>query len=312
MKTSSQWAAILAGGDGARLRPLTRVMTGDDRPKQFCPLLGGRTLLEDTMARVSHNVAADCTLYVVSRKHRPFYERAFRNVRPSHVLEQPANHGTAAAIAFALARVRDVPDASVIGFFPADHYYARNSMLRRVLGMAYAAAALDDRVLLVGAEASSPETEYGWIECGRPVRPATRVQKAAGVREVNQFWEKPSLDFATDLLQRGCLWNTFISVGRVESFIALLESTVPDLWRRFASLGASPRWREDTSRIDAVYDALPPSDFSRDVLSARPERLAVVRLPRTGWSDLGHPGRVLDIMARSGLPRPMLRPAVSQ
>ena len=312
MVKTSQWAAILAGGDGTRLRPLTRALTGDDRPKQFCPLLGGRTLLEETMARVSHSVAADCTLYVVSRKHRPFYERAFRSVRPTQVLEQPANRGTAAAIAFALARLRDVPEGAVVGFFPADHYYARNSMLRRVLGMAYAAAALDDRVMLIGAEASSPETEYGWIECGRPVRPAGPIQKAAGIREVTQFWEKPSVDFATELLRRGCLWNTFISVGRVESFISLLESTLPDLWHRFAALGASPRWREDTSRIDAIYEGLAPSDFSRDVLTACPDRLAVVRLPRAGWSDLGHPGRVLDILARSGLPRPVLRPAVGQ
>jgi hypothetical protein len=35
------WALILAGGDGTRLRALTRQITGDPRPKQFCPLLDG-------------------------------------------------------------------------------------------------------------------------------------------------------------------------------------------------------------------------------------------------------------------------------
>jgi mannose-1-phosphate guanylyltransferase len=32
---------ILAGRDGARLRSLTRLVSGDDRPKQFCSLMGG-------------------------------------------------------------------------------------------------------------------------------------------------------------------------------------------------------------------------------------------------------------------------------
>jgi hypothetical protein len=32
------WAVILAGGDGTRLSSFTRLITGDDRPKQFCPL----------------------------------------------------------------------------------------------------------------------------------------------------------------------------------------------------------------------------------------------------------------------------------
>ena len=32
---------ILVGGDGARLRSLTRLVSGDDRRKQFCSLMGG-------------------------------------------------------------------------------------------------------------------------------------------------------------------------------------------------------------------------------------------------------------------------------
>jgi hypothetical protein len=33
------WGLILAGGDGQRLLPYTRKITGDDRPKQFCCVL---------------------------------------------------------------------------------------------------------------------------------------------------------------------------------------------------------------------------------------------------------------------------------
>ena len=51
--TAAPWALILAGGDGTRLSALTRRITGDPRPKQFCPLLdGGETLLDRTRRRV--------------------------------------------------------------------------------------------------------------------------------------------------------------------------------------------------------------------------------------------------------------------
>jgi len=47
------WAVVLAGGQGVRLGPLARRVCGDDRPKQYVPLLGSRTLLGQTLDRVS-------------------------------------------------------------------------------------------------------------------------------------------------------------------------------------------------------------------------------------------------------------------
>ena len=48
----NDWAVILAGGDRTRLKALTRRISGDDRPKQFCRILGQETLLEQTQRRV--------------------------------------------------------------------------------------------------------------------------------------------------------------------------------------------------------------------------------------------------------------------
>jgi mannose-1-phosphate guanylyltransferase len=60
----NRWAVILAGGDGTRLRSLTRSITGDERPKQFVPVIGGKTLLDQTRRRVATAVSLDQTLLV--------------------------------------------------------------------------------------------------------------------------------------------------------------------------------------------------------------------------------------------------------
>jgi mannose-1-phosphate guanylyltransferase len=65
----SEWAVILAGGDGTRLKSLTKKITGDERPKQFCSVLGRGTLLEETQNRVALELAPERTLYVVNRIH---------------------------------------------------------------------------------------------------------------------------------------------------------------------------------------------------------------------------------------------------
>ncbi|HZD41773.1 MAG TPA: sugar phosphate nucleotidyltransferase, partial [Terriglobales bacterium] len=58
-----EWAVILAGGDGTRLKSLTRKIAGDERPKQFCPILGAPTLLEETQRRTALELARERTVY---------------------------------------------------------------------------------------------------------------------------------------------------------------------------------------------------------------------------------------------------------
>ena len=67
---TSGWAVILAGGDGTRLRALTHRISGDDRRKLFCPVLGDDTLLDQTRHRVARLVEPDRTLFLLTRFSR--------------------------------------------------------------------------------------------------------------------------------------------------------------------------------------------------------------------------------------------------
>lgn len=93
-----RWGVVLAGGDGKRLLPLTRLMTGDDRPKQFCAVVGDRTLLQQTRCRVARMISPDQTLLVLIRAHERFYQTEVADASPSLLLAQPQNRGTSAAI----------------------------------------------------------------------------------------------------------------------------------------------------------------------------------------------------------------------
>src|SRR5215813_6689770 len=86
-RRTERWAIILAGGDGTRLQSMTRTISGDNRPKQFVPVIGGQTLLDQTRSRVALSVLPSRTMFVVTEKHRPFYESLTHTISPHLVVE---------------------------------------------------------------------------------------------------------------------------------------------------------------------------------------------------------------------------------
>jgi len=277
------WAVILAGGDGTRLRPITRVITGEDRPKQFCRLYGGKTLLAGTRARLADAISPDRTVYAVVKAHERYYAPELADVHPSRIVVQPVNRGTTAAIVASLRRIRAIAGNPVVGFFPTDHHYARESkFLEGVLRTLAIAGVRHETIVLLGAGAEYPETEYGWIEPGETL--SRRSDPLFGVR---RFWEKPTPQAAAALLVSGCLWNTFVMIGRASAFEQALAAAVPNAL-------------DGTTAVDP-HAAVTSADFSRDVLANSTAHLAVYQLADVGWSDLGTPARLREAVARYAL-----------
>ncbi len=121
-----EWAVILAGGDGTRLKSLTRKIAGDERPKQFCSVLGGATLLEETQRRTALELAEARTLYAVNQLHEPYYVPNLGKLRKDNLVVQPSNRGTAPAILYSLLRIATRDPDAVVAFFPSDHYISDN------------------------------------------------------------------------------------------------------------------------------------------------------------------------------------------
>lgn len=302
------WAVVLAGGDGTRLRSLTQLISGEDRPKQFCDVYGGRTLLAQTRARLASAIHPDRTAFVVVKTHERFYRTELDDVEPRRLIVQPDNKGTTAAVICGLLRITAMAGDPVIAFFPTDHYYSNEAGFSASVQRAVQVAQYrSDILVLLGVEAEHAEVEYGWIE------PGTRYDSpfTNALLRVARFWEKPSQPIAQALFARGCLWNTFVMVGRASTFLALLENTMaPAVLEAFV---AAQRYGDHSTYLgdqDRLWATLSEGDFSRQVLTLNTPHLAVLQVGDVGWSDLGTPERVRAVMARSGL-RPGWRESVN-
>jgi mannose-1-phosphate guanylyltransferase len=226
-------------------------------------------------------------LIVVTQKHRRFYGPLANDISSSLLLEQPVNKGTAPAILYALLHVATKWPNAIVALFPSDHFFADDEEFMAHIDVAIDAVKVQpETVMLLGITPTAPETEYGWIE----PEPSILASVEKSITRVRKFWEKPNANLASSLMTRGCLWNSFVMVGRVDALLKMTRAALPELYAAF-----------ETAAPAEVYSRIEDSNFSHQVLAARPEDLMVMRVGDVGWSDLGEPNRVLSTLARIGV-----------
>jgi mannose-1-phosphate guanylyltransferase len=106
---------------------------------------------------------------------------------------------------------------------------------------------------------------------------------------------------AKELLDRGCLWNTFVMVGQLSTLLGQFMIALPNLYLSFSKIRPIFGTTSETGTVERLYSGLSSTSFPDEVLARHPVNLAVLPVRDVEWSDLGEPHRVMDIYARIGV-----------
>ncbi|MBC7187008.1 MAG: mannose-1-phosphate guanylyltransferase [Calditrichaeota bacterium] len=273
------FALIMAGGVGTRFWPRSRMR----RPKQVLNIFGQRSLIQDTIARLSGLVPCDKIFVICLEAQREILAQQLPELSPQQIIAEPRGKDTAPCIGLGALYLRRIDPEAVMVAMPADHVVARERAFRKVLKAAEIIARTRDCLVTIGIQPTYPATGYGYIQ-----HETTELQRLAGVScyAVKTFAEKPSLEYAQQFLASGdFLWNSGIFVWKVSRILAEIESKLPELYEGLCEIDRHLGKKTERKVIERVYRQTRSISIDYGVME-KSDNIVVLK-GDFGWSDVG-------------------------
>jgi mannose-1-phosphate guanylyltransferase len=276
---------ILAGGSGTRFWPRSRRA----RAKQVLALEGERSMIQQTLERLSPLASASDTWVITNHWLQEVIVQQLPEIANKHVLAEPCARNTAPACALAAFLLeRDAPE-TVLGVFPSDQVVKDGKRFAAVLEAGVKLAAAGENIVVLGVTPTRPETGYGYIEEGAAVESVDGVS----VHRVKRFREKPDPTTAERFVAAGnFVWNAGIFLWSAKTLAAAIREHAPDMAPHLEAIAAA----YGTPEFEGVFESEYPQceNISVDYAILEPRsgkgerRSNIYCLPADfGWNDIG-------------------------
>lgn len=283
---------VLSGGSGSRLWPLSREMY----PKQFLSLVNKKTMLQNTLTRLSGVDGLVSPMVVCNENHRFIVADQLSAIKqsPSAILLEPLGRNTAPAVAVAALQAMANGHDPVLLILPADHVIRNEELLCSVVQMGgnFAKAG---KLVTFGIVPEGPETGYGYIKRGPAFGPEC---SGSTVYKVDRFEEKPNLVTAQKYVESGSYyWNSGMFMFLASRFIEELDRYAPAMLDACRKALFDAKLNGEAVHLDKDAFAACPSDSIDYAVMEKTADGLVLPLD-AGWSDVGSWSAIWEIGKR--------------
>lgn len=275
---------VLAGGLGQRLWPVSRAKS----PKHIQPILGAKTLLQQTVNRLMTKFSTSDIVIVTSQAYAPTVMAQLPGFPKKNILIEPQRKNTAAAIGLAAYAIAKNNPREIIISIASDHFIEGDSKFLRCLSaMEKVVKKKPSAVCLMGIKPTYPETGYGYIETGG----AAKLVPGFKCFTIKKFIEKPQLPTAKKLAGKNrYYWNPSYFAWRVDRIQELFAKLIPKTHRLLLAT---------TAGKTSAFKKINARAIEYGIMEKIKDDFYMIAAD-FGWADVGHWASVKEIHAKTG------------
>jgi mannose-1-phosphate guanylyltransferase len=277
----------MAGGSGQRFWPLST----EEKPKQLLELFTDKSMIRETVDRILPLIPAEKIFIATNIKQLNGIKHALPMISEENIILEPTFKDTAAAIGFGTLYIIQRFDDSEIVVLASDHLIRNEQNFRNIIEQAASEAQLNGSIITLGIKPTKPETAYGYIEVDED-------SELNRVSEVRHFYEKPSLEKATEFLMAGnFLWNSGIFIFNSNIIMDEIKRFMPNHKRILDILKSSIEkniWGTDlTDEVESQFEQFEKISIDFGIME-KSEKIRVIPC-ELGWNDVGSFTAIEDI-----------------
>lgn len=273
--------AVFCGGSGARMWPASR----SDKPKQFQPLIGGKSTFERLIASLEKEFGPSNIFPVARREFVGHIVSQAPHIPLENIIIEPEGRDTMAAIGFAAMILDTKFDNPTVISLWSDHLIKNEANFLKSLRKAAEISSKTSKIVEIGVRATFPSTQLGYIKIGKMLE----KEDGLGVFEFIAQIEKPNLEKAQEFLESWeylwhlgyAAWSTKTLLGYYSEFAPKTYKTLTEISKLVqAGLGSS-------TKLAKLFGTLEKTSVDFAILEKLGATERLVISADLGWSDVG-------------------------
>lgn len=271
---------IFCGGYGTRMWPASR----KSYPKQFYPLLGGKSFFRITYERFARVYKPEDIVVSTEAKYVKFIHEQAPEVLKHNIILEPERRDNLAAIGLAVALINKMYPNEVMFFSWSDHLIKNEKEFLASTRFACEYAEETGRPVSVNQDSTFPSVHNGWLKVGRKV---SRIGDQT-LYEIEKFIEKPNLQIAKKLFRSNkYIIHTGYGAWRTDTLLSYYDKYAHDTYLKLDRIAEAYGTGEYEKVLKSEYSKIEKVSIDYGLFEKIPSHERLTLRGDFGWQDVG-------------------------